>query len=237
MDWPPRFASDRPEPGPDSSPRPVGGAVLVSDASQDDVAAGFGAWGRGGGGPDGWGAVGRGASGTRRPGRGAEPASETGAAGGREGGRRDASGGRGSPGAGEIRGGAAVRKRGRRRGKREFFRRHQRRGARCARHGVRAACDGGNPAFGFNGKDVFEADIAHPLGVPSGVNGSVQQGGGTQLRMRVRLTNAAGGFLMWSEMFREELEDVFGGRDRIARQIAQNLQLKPRGGRRGRRRP
>lgn len=47
--------------------------------------------------------------------------------------------------------------------------------------------------------------------------------------MRVRLTNAAGGFLMWSEMFREELEDVFGGRDRIAGQIAQNLQLKPRG--------
>ena len=41
--------------------------------------------------------------------------------------------------------------------------------------------------------------------------------------MRVRLTNAADGFLMRPETSREELEDVFGGLDRIAGQIAQSL--------------
>ena len=84
---------------------------------------------------------------------------------------------------------------------------------------------GRNSAFAFKGRNVAEAEIARQLGVAYVVNGSVQPSG-TQVRINVRLTNAADGFLMWSDKFTEELKDILAVQDKIAGLIAQNLQLK-----------
>ena len=93
--------------------------------------------------------------------------------------------------------------------------------------GLRVA--GRNSAFSFKGKKDTESEIAQKLGVAYVVTGTVQKSG-TQVRIAARLTNAADGFVLWSDTLTEDLKDIFAVQDKIAGHIAQNLSLTLRAG-------
>jgi TolB-like protein len=80
-------------------------------------------------------------------------------------------------------------------------------------------------AFYFKGKNATAQEIGQKLGVAHLVDGSVRKAG-TKVRIAARLSKADTGEQIWSEPYEDELKDVFALQDRIARDIAEKLQVK-----------
>lgn len=80
-------------------------------------------------------------------------------------------------------------------------------------------------SFFYKGQNIPIAEIAQKLGVAYVVEGSVRKSG-ERVRITAQLINAATGYHVWSDNFDRDLKDIFAVQDEIAREIAQNLQLK-----------
>jgi len=84
--------------------------------------------------------------------------------------------------------------------------------------------------FAFKGRSEDAREIGRRLAVASVLEGSVRRAG-HRLRVATQLINVADGFLLWSESFDREAEDVFAIQDEIARAIGSALRgrlLEPR---------
>ncbi len=80
-------------------------------------------------------------------------------------------------------------------------------------------------SFAFKGKDVSADSIAHVLRVANLLQGSVQRAG-DEVRISVQLVRAADGYVVWSDRWDRKLENVFAIQDEIARNVAEQLQVK-----------
>jgi TolB-like protein/Tfp pilus assembly protein PilF len=80
-------------------------------------------------------------------------------------------------------------------------------------------------AFAFKGKQEDVRAIGARLQVRSVLEGSVRRAG-RRLRVTAQLINVADGFLLWSDIFDRELEDVFAIQDEISRAITSALKVK-----------
>jgi serine/threonine-protein kinase len=84
--------------------------------------------------------------------------------------------------------------------------------------------------FAFKGRPEDAREIGRQLRVATVLEGSVRRAG-PRLRVSTQLINVADGFLLWSESFDREAEDVFAIQDEIARAIGSALRgrlLQPR---------
>jgi TolB-like protein/Tfp pilus assembly protein PilF len=72
--------------------------------------------------------------------------------------------------------------------------------------------------FAFKGRPEDAREIGRRLHVATVLEGSVRRAG-HRLRVATQLINVADGFLLWSETFDREAEDVFAIQDEIARAI------------------
>ena len=80
-------------------------------------------------------------------------------------------------------------------------------------------------AFAFKGKPEDARAIGARLHVRSVLEGSVRHAG-RRLRVAVQLIDVADGFLLWSDTYDREMEDVFVIQDEISRAIAGALKVK-----------
>jgi serine/threonine protein kinase/tetratricopeptide (TPR) repeat protein len=80
-------------------------------------------------------------------------------------------------------------------------------------------------AFAFKGKLEDVRAIGARLQVTSVLEGSVRRAG-RRLRVTAQLIDVADGFLLWSDTFDRELEDVFAIQDEISRAIVGALKVK-----------
>jgi serine/threonine protein kinase/Tfp pilus assembly protein PilF len=87
-------------------------------------------------------------------------------------------------------------------------------------------------SFAFKGKDTDIRRIGGELGVRTMLEGSVRQAG-RRLRITAQLIDVASGYHLWSERYDREMQDVFAVQDEIARSIAQRLEPRLVGSRRG----
>ncbi|MDO8543816.1 MAG: TIR domain-containing protein [Opitutaceae bacterium] len=83
---------------------------------------------------------------------------------------------------------------------------------------------GWTSALSLKGKNPSPAEIGEKLGVGHFVDGSVRRAG-SRVQIRARLTRTDNGTQIWSDTYEEELKDIFALQDRIARDVAQKLQL------------
>ena len=79
--------------------------------------------------------------------------------------------------------------------------------------------------FAFKGRAEDVREIGRRLQVRTVLEGSVRRAG-PRLRVSTQLTNVADGFLLWSESFDREAEDIFAIQDEIARAIGSALRLR-----------
>ena len=79
--------------------------------------------------------------------------------------------------------------------------------------------------FAFKGKADDAREIGRRLQVRTVLEGSVRRAG-PRLRVSTQLINVADGFLLWSESFDREAEDIFAIQDEIARAIGTALRLR-----------
>jgi serine/threonine-protein kinase len=79
--------------------------------------------------------------------------------------------------------------------------------------------------FAFKGKADDAREIGRRLQVRTVLEGSVRRAG-HRLRVSTQLINVADGFLLWSESFDREAEDIFAIQDEIARAIGGALRLR-----------
>jgi len=79
--------------------------------------------------------------------------------------------------------------------------------------------------FAFKGRAEDAREIGRRLQVRTVLEGSVRRAG-PRLRVSTQLINVADGFLLWSESFDREAEDVFAIQDEIARAIGGALRLR-----------
>lgn len=84
---------------------------------------------------------------------------------------------------------------------------------------------GRSSVFAFKGKQAGAGEIARVLGARYLVEGSVRRGGG-RVRITAQLTEAAGGRLLWSQRYEEQVGDLFALQDRMSRDIAGTLTVK-----------
>jgi len=80
-------------------------------------------------------------------------------------------------------------------------------------------------AMHYKGTDKTVAQVANELAVRTVVEGSVRRAG-PQLRIAVRLVDAASQEDLWSETYDRELEDVFAIQRDIARKVGRALKLR-----------
>ncbi|HSL22742.1 MAG TPA: protein kinase [Vicinamibacterales bacterium] len=78
-------------------------------------------------------------------------------------------------------------------------------------------------SFRFRGGDADVREIGRELGAGAILEGSVRRAG-ARLRITVRLTNAADGYLIWSERYDREMADVFDVEDEIVASIVAALE-------------
>ena len=78
--------------------------------------------------------------------------------------------------------------------------------------------------FAFRGATVDAREIGRRLGVETLLDGSIRKAG-KRLRISVQLIDARNGYLLWSERFDREIEDVFAIQDEIARSVLESLGL------------
>jgi TolB-like protein len=76
--------------------------------------------------------------------------------------------------------------------------------------------------FAFKGRPEDAREIGRRLQVGTVLEGSIRRAG-PRLRVATQLINVADGFLLWSESFDREAEDVFAIQDEIARAISSAL--------------
>jgi TolB-like protein/Tfp pilus assembly protein PilF len=76
--------------------------------------------------------------------------------------------------------------------------------------------------FAFKGRSEDAREIGRRLQVATVLEGSIRRAG-PRLRVATQLINVANGFLLWSESFDREAEDVFAIQDEIARAISGSL--------------
>ena len=76
--------------------------------------------------------------------------------------------------------------------------------------------------FAFKGRSEDAREIGRRLQVATVLEGSIRRAG-RRLRVATQLINVADGFLLWSESFDREAEDVFAIQDEIARAISSAL--------------
>jgi eukaryotic-like serine/threonine-protein kinase len=79
--------------------------------------------------------------------------------------------------------------------------------------------------FAYKGKPEDARAIGARLQVRSVLEGSVRRSG-RRLRVAAQLINVADGFLLWSDTFDREMEDIFAIQDEISRAIAGALEVK-----------
>jgi serine/threonine protein kinase/Flp pilus assembly protein TadD len=79
-------------------------------------------------------------------------------------------------------------------------------------------------SFGLSSVDSDGVEIGRKLGVKAVLEGSVRKAE-DRFRIRVELTDVAGGFNLWSERYENEIRDVFSIQDEISRNVAEALQL------------
>nr|MBA3894443.1 hypothetical protein [Gemmatimonadales bacterium] len=79
--------------------------------------------------------------------------------------------------------------------------------------------------FAFKGRPEDAREIGRRLQVRTVLEGSVRRAG-SRLRVSTQLINVADGFLLWSESFDREAEDIFAIQDEIARAIGGALRLR-----------
>ncbi|MEA3182808.1 MAG: transcriptional activator of cad operon [Gammaproteobacteria bacterium] len=77
-------------------------------------------------------------------------------------------------------------------------------------------------AFYFKGKQKTIANIAEELGVAYVVDGSLRKSGST-LRVAARLVRADNGFVVWSETYDRQSDDVLKVQDDVAEEVARAL--------------
>ncbi|WOJ96472.1 hypothetical protein R0137_14630 [Congregibacter brevis] len=82
---------------------------------------------------------------------------------------------------------------------------------------------GRTSSFAFKGRNIDLREIAAVLGVATVLEGSVRKQG-ERVRITAQLIRAEDGFHLWSEVYDGTLDDVFDLQDRIANQIAQELE-------------
>jgi TolB-like protein len=80
-------------------------------------------------------------------------------------------------------------------------------------------------ALTFKGQNPSPREIGEKLGVAHYVDGSVRKDG-TRVKITARLTRTNNGEQVWGESYDEEAKDIFALQDKLARDIAQKLQLK-----------
>ena len=79
--------------------------------------------------------------------------------------------------------------------------------------------------FAFKGRPEDAREIGRRLQVRTVLEGSVRRAG-QRLRVSTQLINVADGFLLWSESFDRETEDIFAIQDEIARAIGGALRVR-----------
>jgi serine/threonine-protein kinase len=79
-------------------------------------------------------------------------------------------------------------------------------------------------AFRFRGASLDLKQVATALNVTAVLEGGVRRSG-TQMRITVRLTQAADGFQLWSERFDRDASDIFAVQDEIARTVVDALRV------------
>jgi len=79
-------------------------------------------------------------------------------------------------------------------------------------------------AFYFKGKKMTVASIARELGVAYIVDGSLRKSGST-FRVAARLVRADNGFVVWSQTFDRESDDVLKVQGEVATEVTQELQV------------
>ena len=79
-------------------------------------------------------------------------------------------------------------------------------------------------SFRFKGKDVDIKDVGKKLGVHTVLEGSVQRQG-DRVRITAQLINVEDDFHFWSEQYDEKMDDIFVLQDKIARAIADKLEI------------
>jgi serine/threonine-protein kinase len=79
--------------------------------------------------------------------------------------------------------------------------------------------------FAFKGRPEDAREIGRRLQVRTVLEGSVRRAG-SRLRVTTQLINVGDGFLLWSESFDREAEDIFAIQDEIARAIGGALRLR-----------
>jgi serine/threonine-protein kinase len=81
---------------------------------------------------------------------------------------------------------------------------------------------GRTSSFSFKGKKEDLSSIGRKLGSAAILEGSVQKAG-ARARIAVQLVNAPDGYHLWSEVYDEEVTDIFAVQDRIARSVVAAL--------------
>jgi transcriptional activator of cad operon len=77
-------------------------------------------------------------------------------------------------------------------------------------------------SFYFKGKQITVADIAKTLGVAYVLDGSVRKSG-ARLRVAARLIRADNGYVLWSETYDRQLDDILMVQDEIAGEVTKAL--------------
>jgi serine/threonine-protein kinase len=89
--------------------------------------------------------------------------------------------------------------------------------------GVRVASR--SSAFRFKGQSLDVGEIGRRLRVNTVLEGSVRRAG-SRLRLSAQLTDVGEGFVVWSDRYDGNVDDVFALQDRIARSIVDVLKVK-----------
>lgn len=80
-------------------------------------------------------------------------------------------------------------------------------------------------SFSFKGKkDITLIEIADQLKVSTILSGSIRKNG-NQIKVTANLINAKDGFQLWSEVYDEELKDIFQIQEKIAKNIVRKFKL------------
>jgi adenylate cyclase len=78
--------------------------------------------------------------------------------------------------------------------------------------------------FAFRGASIDARDIGKRLGVDTLLDGSIRKAH-NHVRINVQLIDARNGYLLWSERFDRQIEDIFAIQDEIARSVLESLGL------------
>jgi tetratricopeptide (TPR) repeat protein len=80
-------------------------------------------------------------------------------------------------------------------------------------------------SFQYKGKEFDLKNVGHQLNVRTILEGSIRKAG-KKVRISAQLTKVSDGFLLWSEQFEREMEDIFQIQDEIAQAIVKALKIK-----------